>query len=174
MDKPRLACQGNPVQTALLAFCFLFLGCSAAHGSTEVQRFFEQAEADNGLAWMETDGDAFVARLPKSSQVALAELSVEHSKPQVRLFGLVWLYRLGLEKRADSVAAALILRGDDITGLAWGWMHSSDPGLLERRLDGIKRELQSRIPSMTPEERKRADEILCEGKSECAYGQGAG
>lgn len=173
MDMHILRAGRDPVQTILLAFCFLLLGCSAAQGSTEVQGFFERIEADGGPAWMEAEGDAFVARLPRSSQVTLAELSTEHSNPGVRLFGLAWLYRLNLEQRADSAAAALVLRGDDLTGLAWTWMHSSDPALLGRRLDGIKRELRLRIPSMTPEERTRADKILCDGQSECAYGQGA-
>jgi hypothetical protein len=56
----------------------------------------------------------------------------------------------------------LLLRGDDLTALAWSWLHSGTPGELERRLADLRAALAAREPTMTPEQRQRAERLLCE------------
>lgn len=74
------------------------------------------------------------------------------------------LYQLQLDDPADQAAAQLIARGDDLTALGWAWMHSGEPGLMERRLDGIRDALSAQLSAMAPDERERAIKFLCEGQ----------
>lgn len=133
----------------------------------QIDAFFEHAEADKEHVWLEEAAPGFVATLPSDGALRLAERALAHPDAAVRAYGLQLLYQLGLDARGDLAAAELLVRGDDLTGIGWGWLHSGDPTLLERRLRGIREAVASRIETMRPAERKAAEEFLCEGREAC-------
>ena len=137
-------------------------------GTPAVDAFFVHAESSDGARWLEEEADGYIAALRDEDALVLARRALAHVSPEVRLYGLGLLYRFGQPDEADAAAADLLVRGDDLAGLGWGWLHSGDPALLEIRLTGIRAALVRRLPSLPPERRKAVEAFLCAGQSACA------
>ncbi|MBJ6982031.1 hypothetical protein [Luteimonas sp. MC1572] len=133
-----------------------------------VDAFFAHVEARDGARWLEEEADDHIATLADNDALALAHRALTHADADVRLYGLGLLYRFGLNDEADAAAAELLIRGDDLAGLGWGWLHSGDPTLLETRLDGIRAALVRRLPALPAERRQAAEAFLCTGQEACA------
>jgi hypothetical protein len=144
-------------------------GCAGSRSDASIDTFFARAEAVDGRRWLDEEAKGYVAPLPRPTRIQLAERALSHSDPAVRLYGVELLYQLQLDDRADQAAAQLIARGDDLTALGWAWMHSGEPDLLQRRLDGIRSALTAQLPTMTPDERERAAKFLCDGEASCPH-----
>lgn len=162
--------------TLLLAMGVLAIaaGCAKPERPTPVEasdarvdEFFERVRSDTDHQWLENAGDAWLANLPPESQVLIAERALHDSDPELQTLGAQLFYALGMDERGDAAVADLAIQGVDVTGFGWGWMHSGEAGLLEKRMDGIRRILLSRYEQLTPEQRIRAEEILCEEGQAC-------
>lgn len=157
-----------------LSIVSLVFALSACTDPTDVSRsdpqidaFFQHTQTAQAAAWLEEEAPGMVAPLSNADALKLAERALTHSDAAVRIFGLQLIYQRGFDDRGDQAAASLLLRGDDLTGLGWGWMHSGDPTLLERRLRGIRAAVSSRSATLRPDERKAAEAFLCEGREAC-------
>ena len=143
-----------------------------ATATPAVHTFFTHAEAGDGTRWLEEEADDHVARLTGDEALLIARRALAHANSDVRVYGLGLLYHLDHNDEADTAAAELLIRGDDLAGLGWGWLHSGDPALLESRLDGIRAALVRRLPSLPPERRQAAEAFLCTGQTACAQPPG--
>lgn len=149
----------------MLLISMLLVGCPSSDGDAAVRSFFRQAEAPSGDQWLDEHANGFVDTLPRATQIQIAERASTHRDANVRLYGAALFYKLGLDERGDQTAAELVIRGDDLTALGWAWLHSGDSTLMERRVEGIGRVLESRLPQLTALEQQRAQKFLCEGHS---------
>lgn len=132
-----------------------------------VDEFFERVRSDTDHQWLENAGDAWLANLPPESQVLIAERALHDSDPELQTLGAQLFYALGMDERGDAAVADLAIQGVDVTGFGWGWMHSGEAGLLAKRMNGIRHILLSRYEQMTPEQRTRAEKILCRKGQAC-------
>lgn len=150
------------------------VGCASAVRPTpvaaadaRVDEFFERVRSDPDHEWLEESSDAWLAELPVETRVQIAERTIRDSDPAVQLSGPLQFYAVGLDDRGDAAVAKLAVQGVDVTGIAWGWLHSGDAGLMDRRMAGIRRVLIAGYGQMTAEERLRAEAILCEEGQAC-------
>jgi hypothetical protein len=120
--------------------------------------FFALAKQDP--EWLEENGFGWLASLPVDVRLQIAERAMQQSTIEVQLLAPHQFYDLGLDERGDAALAELFLQDLDLTGFAWGWMHSGKPGLMEARLAGIRRALLARYEVLTPEQQARAKELL--------------
>lgn len=143
----------------------LLAGCPSSGTDSAADEFFRQVEAPQGEQWLDERARGFVADLPRPARIEIAERASTHGDADVRLYGAGLFYDLGLDTRGDQAVAGLVIRGDDLTALGWAWLHSADSTLMERRVAGISRILEVRLPRLTPAEQQRAQKFLCEGRS---------
>jgi len=153
----------------------LLTGCSNVDGespppSDPVAVFFSHVHAADGAAWLEDNADAYAAGLSASDAQRLAARARADANAEVRLFAVRLLYARGDEAAAAEAAADLVLRGDDIKGLVWGWMHGSDPTVTERRMAAIRDAITRRAESLDPAQRARAIKAVCEHGEDCLPG----
>jgi hypothetical protein len=127
----------------------------------QAEAFFARLRADPEHEWLEASGQAWLAQLPKAARVLIAERAlVLDGQPQVQTIAPLEFYAMGMDERGDAAIAELALRGVDTSGFAWGWIHQGVPGLLERRMAGIRKLLRARYPTLSAEQRARADALL--------------
>ena len=143
----------------------LLVGCPSSGTDPAVNAFFRQVEAPQGGQWLDEHAQDFVADLPPSTRIEIAERASTHRDASVRLYGAELFYELGLDAHGDKAVAELVIRGDDLTALGWAWLHSGDSTLMERRVAGIGRILEARGPQLSQAEQQRAQKFLCEGRS---------
>lgn len=74
------------------------------------------------------------------------------------------------DARGDEAVAGLIMNGFDATGFAWGWMHSGDAGLLNRRVEAIRAILLARRDTMTAQQKLTVADLFCEAGAPCPFG----
>jgi hypothetical protein len=128
--------------------------------SSAQDKFFAHVDGKQGEAWLEEEGANYVAGLPDDQAYAIAKRALKHPGGSVRLFGLEVLYRLGHETEADKAAGDLLIAGDDLTGVAWAWLHSADPTLMQRRIKGICSSISGREGELTPSQKGRLEHLL--------------
>jgi hypothetical protein len=135
---------------------------AASSPDGQADEFLRRLAADPEQEWFEESGQEWLAQLPKEARVRVAEKAMASAEPMIQTIGAMQYYAMGMDERGDSAVAELAVRGVDTTGFGWGWMHSGEAGLLERRLAGVRKALKERYPQLTAEQRKRADELLQE------------
>jgi hypothetical protein len=139
----------------------------AAPADARVDEFFAHVRSDTDHAWLEESSDAWLTELPAGTRIQIAERALGDPDPAVQLSGPLQFYALGMDERGDAAMAKLAVQGVDLTGVAWGWLHSGDAGLMGRRMAGIRRALIADYEQMTAEQRLRAEAILCEEGQPC-------
>jgi hypothetical protein len=133
----------------------------------QAREFLRRLEADTEDEWIGGQGQEWLEQMSPEAKLRVAELGMASANPRLQFFAPVLLYSLGMDERGDAGVAELVVRGVDITGLGWSWIHSGDAGLMERRLAGVRAALRARHATLTPEQRKRAKDLLCEEAKPC-------
>jgi hypothetical protein len=125
------------------------------------------ARARSDREWLEAESHEWLATLPTEVRLRVAERALADADQQVQFSGVLQYYAMHLDDRGDAAVAGLILDGFDATGLGWGWIHSGDAGLADRRFAGVRRELIARYDSLSPEQQLRARTVLCADTPDC-------
>ncbi len=123
--------------------------------------------SSDGEAWLEQHGADLAKDLTASEAERVAHAAVDHSSPAVRIYGIGLFFERVDEQKGAEAAATRILKGDDLTGMVWGWMHARPAEVADRRLALIRKEVQERLPNLAGDERTRAEKLLCEPPSSC-------
>lgn len=140
----------------------------AATADAQAKEFLQRLESDPDDEWLEDDGQTWLGQLSPETKLRIAELGMASGKTKLQGYGPILLYSMGLDERGDAAIADLWVHGVEAgLGLAWGWIHSGDATLYERRMAGIQKALRARYADLTPEQRKLADKLLCEEGKDC-------
>lgn len=108
--------------------------------------------------------------VPTDAQEDAAELAARSPAERSLLDQAMQAYAQRQDARGDEAVAGLIMNGFNATGLTWGWLHSGDAGLLDRRLESIRAILLARRDTMTPKQRRTVADLYCEAGAPCPFG----
>lgn len=113
--------------------------------------------APTSLAQTDAEQDAAeFAALPPATRALLDEASTAYAQHH--------------EARGDKAVAALIMAGFNASGFTWSWLHSADPGLLDRRMASIRAILLARRDTMTRAQKRSVSDLICDAGAPCAFG----
>lgn len=118
-------------------------------------------------SWIDSEGPRAVKSLSASESERVAEHALAHPSAAVRAFGVGLMFEKVDELKGARAAATQLIRGDDLTGMLWAWIHAAPPNVADRRLELIRKEVQNRLPSLTGQERMRAQKLLCGQSKGC-------
>lgn len=127
----------------------------------------ERLKSPGAETWLEDHGKVLARELSPSEAERVASVALDHPSPQVRIFAIALLFERVDEQKGAEAAALRLIKGDDLLGMLWGWMHAAPADIADRRLDLIRKEVQERLPSLADDERKRAEKLLCSQPSGC-------
>jgi hypothetical protein len=139
----------------------------SASAPPQVEEFFEHLRADVDHTWLEDESVAWLAGQSTEIRVLVAERAIRHADPVVRLIAPMQYYVMGMDGRGDEAIVELALRGDEVGAFSWSWLHDRDATMFKRRLTAIRMVVLSRYPELTPEQRTRAESLLCEEGQSC-------
>lgn len=164
------AARSCAAKAALFAVLVLASACTPAssppsNGPADVA--IEHLSSAGAEAWLEQNGAALARDLSPEEAERVARAALQHPSPAVRVFGIGLLFERVDERTGAEAAATRALQGDDLTGLFWGWMHARPGAVTDRRLELIRKDVQSRLPNLAGEERARAEALLCASQSGC-------